>query len=87
MQDILLSLQELDRVYHADTFDVEAYEHMWLSVEQQVRLVYPGFTIAYAEVYTTGSERQAHGGMRHVLFPLECEPSGRIGSGNCPNEH
>ena len=81
MQDILVSLQELDRLYSASA--LTEYEQAWQSVEQQVRLAFPGFTIAYSEVYMAGQEREAHGGMRHVLFPLEREPSGRIGSGNC----
>ncbi len=76
MQNIPVILKELDRLYHADTLEI--YEQTWQRVEQQVRLVLPGFTIAYAEVYLAGLEREAHGGMRHVLFPLECEPSGRI---------
>jgi hypothetical protein len=69
MQDILNSLQELDRLYRADALDFEAYERIWQSVEQQVHLVLPGFTIAYAEVFMAGQVREAHGGMRHVLFP------------------
>jgi hypothetical protein len=76
MQDMLKSLQELDRLYGASA--LTEYESMWQRVEQQVRLVLPGFTIAYAEVYLAGQEREAHGGMRHVLVPSACEPSGRI---------
>jgi len=85
MQDIHLSLQELDRLYHADT--LAAYERLWQAVAQQVSLLFPGFTIAYAEVYTAGQEREAHGGMRHVLYPSEHEPSGRIVCGTCPYEY
>ncbi len=85
MHDILVSLQELDRLYGSSS--LTEYESMWQSVEQQVRFVLPGFTIAYAEVYMAGQERQAHGGMRHVLFPLEREPSARMGSGCSPYEH
>jgi hypothetical protein len=85
MHDILVSLQELDRLYGASA--LTEYEQTWQSVEQQVRLVLPGFTIAYAEVYMAGQEREAHGGMRHVLFPSEREPSSRIGCGNCPYEY
>ncbi len=76
MHDILVSLQELDRLYGSSS--LTEYESMWQSVEQQVRFVLPGFTIAYAEVYMAGQERQAHGGMRHVLFPLERETSVKI---------
>jgi len=67
---ILTRLQELDRLYHADTFDLEAYEQTWQIVQQWVRQVFPCFTIAYAEIYTAGSEREPLGSMRHVLLPL-----------------
>ncbi len=76
MQDILVSLQKLDRLYCASS--LTEYEQTWQRVEQQVRLVFPGFTIAYAEVYMAGQEREAHGGMRHVLFPSEHETSVKI---------
>ena len=76
MQDILMSLQELDRLYGASS--LTEYEQTWQRVEHQVRLVLPGFTIAYAEVYLAGQEREAHGGMRHVLFPSEHETSVKI---------
>ena len=85
MQDILVSLQELDRLYCSSS--LTEYEQTWQRVEQQVRLVLPGFTIAYAEVYMAGQEREAHGGMRHVLFPLERETSVKIGSGYSSYEH
>ncbi len=85
MQDILVNLQELDRLYGASS--LTEYEQTWQRVEHQVRLVLPGFTIAYAEVYLAGQEREAHGGMRHVLFPLEHEPSARMGFGCSPYEH
>jgi hypothetical protein len=73
MQDILVSLQELDRLYHADA--LRAYEQTWQTVEQQVRLAFPGFTIAYAEIFTAESERRAQEGMHHVLFPKPRETS------------
>jgi hypothetical protein len=85
MHNILINLQELDRLYGASS--LTEYESLWQRVEQQVRLMLPGFTIAYAEVFMAGQAREAHGGMRHVLFPSECEQSGRIGSGNCPYEY
>jgi hypothetical protein len=72
-------------LYHADT--LEAYKQTWQSVERRVSLVFPGFTIAYAEVYMAGQAREAHGGMRHVLFPLERETFVRIGSGYSPYEY
>ncbi len=65
LQHIITGLQELDRIYCSDT--LTEYEQAWQSVEQQVHLAFPGFTIAYAEIYTAGQEREAHGGMRHVL--------------------
>lgn len=67
MQHIFTSLQELDRLYRADS--LTEYEKTWQTIEQQVQLTLPGFTIAYAEIYTAGSERYFHGGMRHVLLP------------------
>jgi hypothetical protein len=67
MEQILNNLQELDRLYHADT--LAEYEKQWQMVERQIQHEFPGFTIAYAEIYMAGSEREAHGGMRHVLLP------------------
>ncbi len=75
MQDILVSLQELDRLYCASA--LTEYEQTWHSVEQQVRHLFPGFTIAYAEVYMARQGLEAHGGMRHVLFPHVLFPSER----------
>jgi hypothetical protein len=67
MQLILTLLHELDCCYRSGS--LEAYEHNWQIVAAQVNQTFPGFTIAYAEIYTVGSEREAHGGMRHVLLP------------------
>lgn len=75
-RQLLTRLQELDTLYH--TSSLEAYEQTWQSVEQQVRHMFPGFTIAYAEIYTAGNERRAHGGMRHVLLPIKDIPPGRF---------
>jgi hypothetical protein len=68
MQHIQTLLQELDRLYHSDT--LAEYETKWQIIAQQIQHVFPGFTIAYAEIYNSGSEREAHGGMRHVLAPI-----------------
>ena len=76
LQHILIDLQELDRIYRSAS--IEAYEQTWQSVEQQVQQTFPGFTIAYAEIYTVGSEREAHGGMRHVLLPIKDIPPDRV---------
>ncbi len=73
MQDIFKSLQELDLLYHSDS--LEEYEQTWQIVAQSIRQMFPGFTLAYAELYTAGIGRRAHGGMRHVLFPIPCETS------------
>jgi hypothetical protein len=67
MQHILTRLQELDRLYHSDT--LAEYETKWQAVEQEVRQTLPGFTIAYAEIYLSGSSRLASGRMNHVLVP------------------
>lgn len=66
---VLASLRELDCLYHTGTLDV--YEQTWQHVEGIIQHLFPGFTIAYAELATAGSDRTAHGGMRHVLVPTE----------------
>lgn len=68
MSVLLASLRELDCLYHAGSLDV--YEQTWQHVERLIQHIFPGFTIAYAELYNAGQERTAHGGMRHVLLPL-----------------
>jgi hypothetical protein len=60
------SLLELHRLYGSDT--LEEYEKQWHIVAEQIEHAFPGFTIAYAEVYL-GISRQDDGGMRHVLVP------------------
>jgi len=67
MQNILILLQELDCLYKQDS--LEEYEQTWQRVELQIRKAFPDFTIAYAEIYNAGMQREAHGGMRHVLLP------------------
>ena len=66
-KQLLTRLHDLDTLYHSGS--LQAYEQTWQSVEQQVQQTFPGFTIAYAEIHNAGSEREAHGGMRHVLLP------------------
>ena len=61
-------LQELDRLYSSDS--IEAYEQTLQTAAEQVMQAFPGFTIALAEIYTVGSERKVHGGMRHVFVPV-----------------
>jgi hypothetical protein len=65
---VLTSLEQLDSLYQAE--NLAAYEQTWQEICQQVRHLFPGFTVAYAELYTAGHGRNAHGGMRHVLLPL-----------------
>ena len=60
-------LQELDRLCHAG--DLDQYEQSWQQACQHAEHFFPGFTIAYAELYNTGSERTSDGSMRHVLVP------------------
>ncbi len=69
MEDILTSLQELDQLYHADS--LAEYEKMLQIVAAQAEQIFPGFTIAYAEIYTAGRARQADGRMAHVLLPVK----------------
>lgn len=67
MNQFTTLLQEFDRLYYSDS--LEEYEQTLQTAEQQVQQALPGFTIALAEIYTVGSERKVHGGMRHVLLP------------------
>ena len=69
MKDVTTLLDELDRLYHADS--LTEYEQTLQTVAQQVHQTFPGFTIAYAEIATAGAARQQHGGMRHVLLPQQ----------------
>ena len=67
MPHIYFFLQELDRLYH--TGDLEQYEQYWLIACHHAEHFFPGFTIAYAELYTLGIERTSDGSMLHVLVP------------------
>jgi hypothetical protein len=60
-------LQELDRLYYS--VSIEEYEQTLQTMVQQVQEAIPGFTIGYAELYTSGSERTSDGSMHHVLVP------------------
>jgi hypothetical protein len=60
-------LQELDRLYHAGDF--EAYEQSWQQACHHAEHFFPGFTIAYAELYNSGIDRTSDGSMHHVLLP------------------
>lgn len=66
---IAQQLQELDELYY--TASLALYEATLYVAIAQLEHILPGFTIAFAEIYTIGSERQAHGGMRHVFMPTE----------------
>ncbi len=68
MPHIYIFLQELDQLYNAG--DVDQYEQYWQKACQHAEHFFPGFTIAYAELFNSGSEREAHGGMHHVLVPI-----------------
>jgi hypothetical protein len=67
MPHIHIFLQELDHLYHAG--DLDQYEQYWLTACHHAERFFPGFTIAYAELYSSGSERIPDGSMRHVLVP------------------
>jgi hypothetical protein len=62
-------LHELDELYY--TAPLAVYEAALQLAVKQLQQVLPAFTIAFAEIATAGSERQAHGGMHHVLMPTE----------------
>ncbi len=62
-------LEELDELYY--TAPLVLYEATLQLEIAQLEQILPGFTIAFAEIFTIGSERQAHGGMRHVFMPVE----------------
>ncbi len=64
-------LAELDELYY--TAPLAVYEATLQLAIAQLQKSLPGFTIAFAEIFTTGSERRLHGGMRHVIMPEERE--------------
>lgn len=62
-------LEELDELYYIASLAL--YEAtLQLAISQLERML-PGFTIAFAEIFTVGAERQQHGGMRHVIMRAE----------------
>jgi len=69
MPHIHLFLQELDTLYHAR--DLDQYEQYWERACQHAERYFPGFTIAYAELYNSGASRLSDGSMRHVLVPVD----------------
>lgn len=42
---------------------------LFFTLAQQVEQEFPGFTIAYAEIYNSGIARMADGSLHHVLLP------------------
>ena len=42
---------------------------LFFTTAQQVEQEFPGFTIAYAELYNAGIDRTSDGSMHHVLLP------------------
>jgi hypothetical protein len=67
MPHIRIFLQELDRLYNMG--GLEVYEQYWLKACQHAEHFFPGFIIAYAELYNSGIDRVADVSMRHVLLP------------------
>jgi hypothetical protein len=62
-------LEELDELYY--TAPLALYEATLQLEIAQLEQILPGFTIALAEIFTVGAEREQHGGMRHVFMPVE----------------
>ena len=67
MQPIPTLLEDLDRLYSSSP--LEEYEQTLQIATQQVETLFPGFTIAYAELSNSGIERIPDGSMHHVLLP------------------
>lgn len=67
---ITQQLTELTELYYTESLAV--YEAALQLAIKQLQHVSPNFTIAFAEIFFTAeSDRQAHGGMCHVLMPTE----------------
>lgn len=62
-------LEELDELFY--TAPLALYEATLQLAIAQLEHILPGFTIAFAEIYTVGTDRQQHGGMSHVFMPIE----------------
>jgi hypothetical protein len=71
MPHIHIFLQELDTLYRAG--DLDLYEQYYQKACLHAEHFFPGFTIAYAELYNSGIERIPDGSMRHVLMPKQKE--------------
>ena len=67
MPHIHIFLQELDELYRVG--DLETYEQYYQKACLHAEHFFPGFTIAYAELYNSGSERISGGSIHHVLVP------------------
>jgi hypothetical protein len=67
MPHIYIFLQELDELYQAG--DLDLYEQSYQKACLHAEHFFPGFTIAYAELYNSGKERIPDGSMHHVLVP------------------
>ena len=67
--NIAQQLEELDELYY--TASLTLYEATLQLEIAQLQHILPGFTIAFAEIFTVGAEREQHGGMRHVFIPIE----------------
>ena len=72
MQELSQLLLTLDCLYRDETLD--EYEQARQIVEEQIKTMLPGFTIAYSlEMGTVGAgdETYQHGGVAHVLMPIK----------------
>jgi len=69
MNHILRLLRQLDTLYH--TGNLDTYEQCWQKAAARIETLFPGFTLAYAEIFNAGSDRYPCGGMRHVVAPKE----------------
>ena len=47
----------------------EMYENQWRETAKLIQRLFPGFTIAYAELYNSGVSRLSDAAMRHVVIP------------------
>jgi hypothetical protein len=45
------------------------YENQWRETAKLIQRLFPGFTIAYAELYNSGVSRLSDAAMRHVVIP------------------
>jgi len=72
MQDIYQALLALNHLYCEASLD--EYEQAQQALEKRIQQLFPGFTVAYAVeigMVGTGEAAYHHGGVMHVLFPLE----------------